>query len=427
MNIALAALGCRTNQAENETLRAELDSAGFSVVADPAGADVVIVNSCSVTSRTEAKVRQLLNTISRESPHAKIMVTGCMAEQRGKELLAIGNVAWVVGNARKQEIPAILRRNAEGVFGGELTRTPISLCHVFSPPASGGRTRLNLKIQEGCDSACAYCIVPSLRGPSRSAPLEEIVDLCRKAIAAGYKEIVLTGTHIGRFSSGAGERLPALVERLVRIDGDFRIRLSSLDPAEISGDLLALAGEGNKLCDHLHLSLQSLSPDVLKSMGRPNTTLDALLEKVAAFRSRYPNAGLGADFIVGFPGETDAQFETTLDNADKLGISYAHIFRFSARPGTAAAAFLPRVPEAVKRERSERFRAVVEKSRRMFIERQAGTPQRIIVEKERPVQGVTSNYLSVEVPDFSALSNSWLNVIIGKASGKNRSCIARPL
>lgn len=429
MNISLVTTGCRTNQEEIETIRTELMRTGCTIVDDAVQADVFIVNSCSVTSHAEAKVRRLLHAIARRSPRAKILITGCMAQQYGDQLLAAGMaVSWVVGNARKGDIPAILRDQGGGVFLGKIKSGPLSVPHTISPPNSGGRTRFHLKIQEGCDNACAYCIVPLLRGRSRSAHDGEIVDTCRSALDAGYKEIVLTGTHIGQFRGEGGQgRLLQLVERLLHIGGDFRLRLSSLDPGEISGGLLALAGEGHGLCDHLHISVQSLSGDVLKAMKRPHETLDDLVEKLADFRGRYPCTGFGADFIVGFPGETDAMFEATLRNAEKIGFSYAHIFRYSLRPGTAAAALPRKIPESVKRSRREGLRAVIEKSRQKFIEGQKGTTRRIIVEQERPVRGVTSNYLSVELHGASAAHNSWLDVVIEGTDGNGRICRVRGL
>jgi threonylcarbamoyladenosine tRNA methylthiotransferase MtaB len=418
VNIALASIGCRTNQEEIESLRAALAGAGFTIVDDYQKAGAIVVNTCSVTAHTETKVRRLLASIARQAHAAKILVTGCMAEQRGRALLS-GRVSWVVGNARKNDIPAILS-GAGGVFIDKIEQGPLSARRGLCPPGVSGRTRFLVKIQEGCDNACAYCIVPSLRGPARSARADDIAAACLRALDAGYKEIVLTGTHIGRFDGGM---LP-LAERLLRLAGDFRLRLSSLDPAEISEPLLALAGGKSKLCDHLHISLQSLSGEVLRCMNRPCEKPEKTIEQLAAFRSRFPLAGLGADFIVGFPGETDAMFEVTLAGAEKIGFSYAHIFRFSARPGTAAAAMSPKVPETVKRERSERLRAAVEESRKKFIERQKGEVRRIIVEQERPVRGVTSNYISVELPGVSAPYNSWLDVVIEGTVGNGRLCRA---
>jgi threonylcarbamoyladenosine tRNA methylthiotransferase MtaB len=421
VNIALATIGCRTNQEELESLRCALAGKGFTIVDNYKRADAVVVNTCSVTAHTEAKVRRLLASIARQAPGAKILVTGCTAQQRGAAMLkTVPAVTWVVGNARKADIPAVLR-GPGGVFIDKTGTAALRVSAGSCPPGESGRTRFLIKIQEGCDSSCAYCIVPFLRGPARSAAENDIAAACRRALDAGYKEIVLTGTHIGRYSPS----LLLLAERLLRLDGDFRLRLSSLDPAELSDDLLALAGGGKKICDHLHMSLQSLSPEVLEAMGRPFKGLDRTVERLVDFRTRYPHAGLGADFIVGFPGETDAMFEVTLHNAQKLRLSYAHIFRFSARPGTAAAEMSPKIPETVKRERSERLRAIIEKSRQKFIAGQKGIAHRIIVEQARPVRGVTSNYLTVEIPGASAPYNSWLDVVVDESSVSGKILKAR--
>lgn len=424
--VATFSLGCRTNQEEMSSLEAALRRGGFGIVDDHGSADIVVVNTCSVTGRTESKVRRFLSALSRAAPHAEILVTGCMAQQKAGALSRVRGVSWVVGNAGKQEIPAIIRGGGRGIFVSEPDRRPLVVPPHAGCPAPGGRTRLLVKIQEGCDRRCSYCIVPLLRGPARSAPLSDVIDLCASAVRNGFKELVLTGTHIGQYHSSGGEGLLPLVGRLLAIDGDFRVRLSSLDPAEISDELLALAGAGGRLCDHLHFSLQSLSPEVLAAMGRPCKKFDALLERLIAFRRRYPHAGLGADFIVGFPGETEAQFGETVTNAEKIGFSYAHIFRFSPRPGTAAALLPGAVPETAKRERGRRFAEAIERSSTLFFQREQGQARRIIVEQERPARGVTGNYLDVEIPACSASHNAWLDVIIeGKLKG--RRCCARPL
>ena len=426
--VAFASVGCRTNQEEMEALRGELRGAGFSVSDDLKTADIIIVNTCSVTSHAESKTKRLLLAIAREAPRAKVVATGCLAQQKGEELLGLGNVSWVVGNARKHEIPAIVRSTRHGVFSSDLAASVLTLPQALTGPAASGRTRFSVKIQEGCNFACAYCIVPRLRGPSRCAPEEKIVDSCRAAIEVGYKELVLTGTHIGQFRRGAGEPsggLVALVERLAALRGDFRLRLSSLDPRELPDDLLARIGEGGVLCDHLHVSLQSLCGEVLRGMARAYEDLDALIGKLAAFRARYPFAGLGADFIVGFPGETDAHFETTLRHAERIGFSYGHVFRFSRRPGTAAAVMDGQVPESLKTERSARLRAVIARSRELFVKSQCGRTRRIIAEQEAPVRGVAANYLSVEIPARRVPHNSWCEVVLDGTARSGKHCGAR--
>jgi threonylcarbamoyladenosine tRNA methylthiotransferase MtaB len=424
--VAIRSIGCRTNEEEMAALEYALERAGFSVSPSISQADIVIVNSCSVTSHTEAKVRQLLASIGRTAPDARILVTGCMAEHQGEKLLHIPHVSWVVGNGLKHEIVAILRKENSGLFYTDITRANVlSLERADPSPQRHRRTRFSVKIQEGCDNTCAYCIVPLLRGPSRCAPESDIVSVCIEAIKAGFKEIVLTGTHIGQYQSSGNHRLVNLLEQLIELPGDFRVRLSSLDPRELSNEILQLVGNSPKVCNHLHVSLQHLSEKVLTAMDRP-CDLDALLERLSDFRTHYPNAGIGADFIVGFPGETDDDFEKLLHRSKPIGFSYAHIFRFSSRPGTKAAAMTGTVPESVKTERSARLRALIDQQRQEFIRKQQGSRQRIIVEKERPVRGVTANYLAIEIPSISALHNTWLDVII-EGLGPGSLCCARSI
>jgi threonylcarbamoyladenosine tRNA methylthiotransferase MtaB len=404
-----------------------LDGAGFSVSTSISQAGIVIVNSCSVTSHTEAKVRHLLASIVRTAPNARILVTGCMAEQQGNELLRLPHVSWVVGNGLKHEIVSIVTKGKEGAFFSAITRaTALPLSWVDPSPQCHRRTRFSIKIQEGCDNGCAYCIVPRLRGPSRFASESDVVSVCARATQAGFKEIVLTGTHIGQYRSSGNRRLVNLLERLIELPGDFRVRLSSLDPRELSNELLQLVGNSPKICDHLHVSLQHLSEKVLATMDRPYRDLDALLERLIVFRARYPHAGVGADFIVGFPGETSEDFEELLHRCAPIGFSYAHIFRFSPRPGTKAATMTNTVPESVKTERSARLRALIDRQRLEFIRKQQGSARRIIVEKERPVRGITANYLAIEIPSIASLHNTWLDVIID-APGPGRWCMAWPL
>ena len=425
-SVALHSIGCRTNQEEVALLRAALTRTGFRVVEDLEAADIIVLNTCSVTGHTESKITRLIGALSRKSPEAKILVTGCMAERRRAEFLKAPNVAWVVGNGCKETIPAILRESHGGLFLRELAATPLPAAAAPEPPGVGGRTRHFLKIQEGCDRR-AYCIVPFLRGPSRSTGADDIECSLRAALDAGYKEIVLTGTHIGHYRDGEKPGLLPLIERLLGVAGDFRLRLSSLDGEELTDRFLSMLGEGGKLCDHLHVSLQSLSEEVLRLMNRPCSGLDALVGRLASFRQRYPAAGLGADFIVGFPGETDAQFEETLANAGKIGFSYAHIFRYSSRPGTAAAAMRGmEVPEAEKRSRSDRLREVVAKSARAFGEQQVGAMRRIITEGDS-AKGITANYLRVDLCGISALPNSWLDVIIEESVSGGRQFTAHSL
>lgn len=431
MAVTFRSIGCRTNQEEMVSLSAELAAEGFRTVERACDAGIIIVNTCSVTALTESKTRNVIRSLSSRAPAARILVTGCLAQQQADELKKIDGVEWVVGNSFKSDIADILGKKA-GVFWA-----PVSGQTVNSLGFSGNilsldtisfkRTRFPVKIQEGCDFHCSYCIVPRLRGRSRSASAGEIVDVCRRAVAAGYKEIVLTGTHIGQFRGRKkGEKLSELIRRITAIDGDFRIRLSSLDPRDCSEVILHHIASNPKVCRHIHVSLQSCSEGVLQRMNRSSTATLKCIERLIGFRKRYPLAGIGADLIVGFPGETDEQFEKTCRQVACIGLSYAHVFRFSPRPGTAAAGFPAQVDDAVKSYRSARLRGIAVGSRDEFLARVKGTRQRVIVETTAPMRGVTSNYLHVEIPDVQPKRNSWLEVTV-TGTLRGRYCSAQPV
>ena len=413
--IALTSIGCRTNREEMDALAFRLVEQGLRVVERIDEADLVIVNTCSVTAVTEAKTRRFLRQVSRSAPEAGICVTGCLAQQKAHELKRQPNVRWVVGNALKDDIPRIIAHEKYGVFWQPLTSNRPSSLKIPAAPIFynvARRTRFSIKVQEGCDFRCAYCIVPLLRGGCRSAPLAEVHTACLKAIDAGFKEIVLTGTHIGQYRDAEGEGLTSLIESIIAIPGDYRVRLSSLDPRDLSAGLVDLVATDPRLCRHLHVSVQSLSQKVIESMGRGAADSASITETLRDARRKFPELGIGGDFIVGFPGETDASFEETLDRVEKIGFSYGHVFRYSKRPMTAAAEFPGQIDEKEKRRRAERLRAVLDGCRLAFIESCASSVQRIVVEVEEPLCGLSSNYLHIVATGAKVPRNSWCTVMI---------------
>jgi threonylcarbamoyladenosine tRNA methylthiotransferase MtaB len=425
--IAVLSIGCKTNQQEMTMLGYRLMEKGDRIVERIEDAQVVVINTCSVTSETEIKTRRILRQLSRRTPHIDICVTGCLAQQKADEIKQEPNVRWVVGNACKNKIPDIIQNPDGGVFR-ECLIADRGINQFFSKSAifysMRNRTRFSVKIQEGCNFQCAYCIVPFLRGPSHSDSIENITSVCKDAIDVGFKEIVLAGTHIGQYRSESDEGLLSLIEKISMIPGDFRIRLSSLDPRDISKALIHLIGTNKKLCRHLHLSVQSLSPEVLSAMNRPLSDFGALIEMLVDFRTLFPEAGIGGDFIVGFPGETRVNFEETCSIVEKIGFSYGHVFRFSKRPMTRAA-FLPgQIDENEKRERSMNLREILHCSHDKFAQELLGTHHRIIVEKEYPVSGRASNYLPIYVPGGLARRNCWCMVEINGIEPETGHCLA---
>ncbi len=428
--VLLKSIGCRTNQEEMAALAAILAGRGHSVVERLQDADVVIVNTCFVTSATEAKTRHYISALSRARPGIKICVTGCFAQHSPLDIKRRLPVTWVVGNGFKQDIPSILEDRTGGVFHGDVESPKsraISLVNMPVRSGSGGRTRFFLKIQEGCDCRCSYCVVPLVRGPSVSAPVRDVRAALRRAVDAGYKEIVLTGTHIGHYAGGECGSLADLVAALADSPGDFRIRLSSLDPRELSDSLLDAVGSHPNLCRHLHVSVQSFSSEILAGMNRPIPDVEGLVNRLASFRRQCPGVGLGGDFIVGFPAETEEQFHTTCSAVVAAGFSYGHVFRYSRRPGTPAASCGGQIDEGEKTARSARLREVLDACHASFTESARGGTQRILVETDDPVSGLASNYLRIEVPGGHAQKNTWMNVVLTGTNPDNGRCVGMPV
>lgn len=428
--VLFRSIGCRTNQEEFTELAEVLTSRGHRIVEHLEEAEIIMVNTCSVTGATESKTRRMLTALAADAPQARILVTGCLAQQNPEHLKTMANVCWVVGNQLKKDIADILEHEPQGIYHTSLADAPATLAlpqrTVLSPLQNTGRTRFPIKIQEGCNFRCSYCIVPSLRGSSRSSATTQVLDLFKQAVSSGYKEVILTGTHIGQFSGSERDRLTGLVEKMIRCDGDFRIRLSSLDPRDCSAALLSLIGNEPKVCRHLHVSLQSASNKILAVMERPVDASADLLGRLLQFRKDFPDVGIGADIIVGFPGEEPEDFNDTAKAVGDIGLSYIHAFKFSRRPGTPAATMAHQVAESVKTQRSLHLREIVAASRRRFIAETALKPARIITESVSPVRGLTSNYLHVELENTSVNHNEWLDVYVTEKV-RGRYCLAKPV
>ena len=432
--VLLKSLGCRTNQEEMMSLSSRLLRSGYSVVDVIGKADVVIVNTCFVTKYAETKARRMIAAISRLRPGVKICVTGCLAQHSPLDIKKKLPVTWVVGNNFKQDIPDILSDASGGVYHDDIGKKKQGALPVSDrclPPLESTRTRFFLKIQEGCDFACAYCVVPLVRGPSRSAGIADLENACKRAIDQGYREIVITGTHIGQYRdksmAGAGNLID-VVRRCAALEGDFRIRLSSLDLRDLSDTFLKMIGEHPKLCRHCHISVQSLCAPLLAAMNRPCGDFDAFVNRLSAFRRQYPQVGLGGDFIVGFPGETEGMFGETIARIASIGFSYGHVFRYSRRPGTRAAAMEGQVDEKEKSSRSVRMRKVLDMCHTSFVSSAMGRGRvhTILVESENPAGGLASNYLRCDVAGCRAQKNSWLRAVITGTDPESGHCIAAP-
>ncbi len=394
--------GCRAAQADGAALESVLQRRGLEACPDASDADVVIVNTCTVTSEADQDARQAVRRIHRLNPAARILVTGCYAQRAPEEAAALPGVAWVVGNSHKAGIPELLEEPGpeEALYHGQIQVGDIFAEQRFlSAPvedASGDRTRPNLKIQDGCNNRCSFCIIPFVRGRSRSAPAEDVVAQVRR-LAVKYREVVLSGINLGRWGREAGGklRLVDLLRRLLDETPVERLRLSSVEPMDWSDDLLGLVAESPRLAKHVHAPLQSGSDAVLRRMHRKYRPRH-YSDRIQKARRLMPDAAIGADVMVGFPGETDAEFEETRRFIAEHPFTYLHVFTYSARPGTPAAGRPDQIPMPVRKERNRILRELAAAKNREF---RAGFLGRSlsVVTLEQPGTALSSNYLKVEL------------------------------
>ena len=390
-------LGCKLNQAETELLANQFAEAGF-CVAGEGNADVCILNTCTVTHIADRKSRHLLRLLRKKNPKAFIVATGCYAERAPHDLSDVG-VDLVVSNEQKMNIPELVMRGIEA--------------HPICPDSDRElnnpfRVRSFVKIQDGCDDFCAYCIVPLVRGQEFCLSAEDIVATVKDKVAAGYNEVVLTGTKIGAYHHG-GVDLSQLIERILQETGVPRLHLSSLQPQEISGDLLGLWRD-SRLCRHFHVALQSGSDAVLKRMKRRYSLAD-YARAIALIREIVPEVAITTDIMVGFPGESDAEFEESYRFCQDTGFAAIHVFSYSSRPATRASEMKGQVHEKVKKERSLRMLALAKDSARNFQERFQGRTMSVLWETEVHrgsglSSGLTDNYIRVYAQSNRRLSNT---------------------
>jgi threonylcarbamoyladenosine tRNA methylthiotransferase MtaB len=366
--------GCRLNSFESEIIRDHAKAAGLD--------DLVVVHTCAVTAEAERQARQAIRRARRARPDARIVVTGCSAQIRPEAYAAMAEVDQVVGNHDKLE-PRLWRELAfrPRVVVRDVMRVRETASHLVD--GFDGRARAFVQVQNGCDHRCTFCIIPYGRGPSRSVPAGEVVEQTRRLVAAGYREVVLTGVDLTSY----GRDLPGqpsigqLVGRLLRLVPELpRLRLSSIDPAEVDPDLVDLVASESRLMPHLHLSVQAGDDLILKRMKRRHSRAE-MVRLCARLRALSPDIAFGADLIAGFPTETDAMFQRTLELIDEAGLTHLHVFPFSARRGTPAAR-MPQVPKALRHERAARLRTAGHHAMARFLERQIGRPAQVLVERD---------------------------------------------
>ena len=395
--VALDSLGCKLNQAEMEHLSHELVAAGFTVVSPLEKHDIYVLNTCTVTHVADRKTRHMLRAARRRNPKVRLVAVGCYAGRKPSDLAAIEGVELVIDNERKPDLVKILAGSFD-MSGESIDTSLVSRLDTL-------RTRSFIRVQDGCRNFCSYCIVPLVRTRHQSVPVDTVVSLVSARVAAGYREVVLTGTEIGTYNDN-GVDLRGLLERVLGETGIVRLRLSSLQPPEITPSLIALWCNP-RLCPHFHLSLQSGSDSVLRRMKRRYDTA-GYCRTVSLIRDSVPDVAVTTDIIVGFPGETEAEFTESLQFCRDMRFARIHVFPYSSRPGTAAAAMSPSVSAQVKKQRAEAMLELAGESSLSFRQGCIGRTMDVLWEQRSSGiwSGLTGNYIRVYTKDHEDLVNS---------------------
>lgn len=401
--VSIATIGCKVNQFESEALRAQLEEQGYNLVPFESGADISIINTCTVTHRADFDSRQMVRKALRKNPDTLVIVTGCYSQVAPEDFARMEGVAYLLGNREKKRIPTLLPL----MVRGEFPKIQVSDIHeektfVEMPVQTFHQhTRAFLKIQDGCNSHCSYCIVPQARGPSRSLSLTKIMDHLKHLKESGYKEVVLTGIHIGSYGWDLQPpcSLKTLLQQIEIGNTPDRIRLSSIEPLDFSEDLVRILSHSIKICPHLHIPIQSADDEILRRMGR-GYGQSFLRDLIGQLVQAIPDVSIGADLMVGFPGETEERFNNTYQFIASLPISYLHVFPFSRRKGTLAAQFVEQIDSREIRQRAERMRELGRQKRRAFYRQFVGRTLDILVEDRREKgsnrwRGLSRHYVPV--------------------------------
>lgn len=411
--VSFHTLGCKLNFAETATFQRQFAERGFSTVDFREEADVVVINTCSVTENADRDARKAVRQALRRSPGAYVIVLGCYAQLRPDELASIEGVDLVLGAEEKFHImehadPAWRKDQARIAVGEVSDATDFGVAYSAE---GGARTRAFLKVQDGCDYNCSYCTIPMARGGSRSENIERTLEHARDIVAQGFHEIVLSGVNVGDYGAGTDTTLHDLLVRLLEVPGDFRVRISSIEPNLLGDDIIALAVANPKLVPHFHIPLQSGSDAVLRLMRRRYNTR-VYQERIEAVLAALPEAAIGIDVIVGMPGETEEMFREAYQFLVDLPFTYLHVFSYSERPGTDATALDGKVAPQERTRRSAMLRTLSQRKRRAYYERQIGRTLQVLFESGdgSEVSGFSENYVRVSVPWQPGLENRILPV-----------------
>ena len=442
--------GCRATQADGAALERQLLERGYTCASEAATADIVVVNTCTVTAAADAQARDAIRKLHAANPGVRVIATGCYAQRAPEELSGLAGVAWVVGNSHKPQIPKLVEELSSkpspsfsnGMFPltalvpaqGARSQFPAKILTgdifeqntLLSTPVFGGEgnhTRPTLKIQDGCNSRCSFCVIPFVRGKSRSLPPDKVVREIRQLAAAGYREIVLSGINLGTYGRDLSPRVEfeELLRRILDETDVERLRISSIEPLDVTQDLVDFFASTGRVAQHFHMPLQSGSDRILAGMHRWYRS-EHYARRVALIHARLPHAAIGADVIAGFPGETEEDHATTLAFIEALPFTYLHVFSYSKRPGTKAASLSNEVPGAVIKRRARELRALGEKKASAFRRSQIGRTLRVLTLRRdehadsKSTPSLSTNYLRVRVGD-TWTANQWLNVRISEELG----------
>ena len=410
MKYSVITFGCRVNQADSLTIEGSLRARG-AISTSPDDADLVVVNTCSVTATADQGARQTIRRIARSNPDVRIVVTGCYATRRPGELRDLANVTHVVSNQFKDDLLGAIESSLPSA---DSTATRYGdgdgPCGALEPGVAG-RTAFTMRVQTGCEEQCSYCIIPTTRGDSRSRPMSEIAREIARVVASGYKEVVITGVHLGSYGRDLadGSTLTTLIDWLAAVRDNVLFRISSLEPMDCTDEIVDLVVSSPRLAPHFHLPLQHGSDRVLERMSRPYTAA-AYRRLIERIHDRVPNASIGSDVIVGFPGETADDFDRTESLLRDLPLSHLHVFPYSDRPGTVASVMGNKVDGATIRERGRRVRAIGQEMSSAFRRSQAGTIRRALTVDDG-YAAVTDNYLKVRLGERFP-RNEWIDARI---------------
>jgi threonylcarbamoyladenosine tRNA methylthiotransferase MtaB len=423
-------LGCKVNQSESEAIAGCLEAAEMVPSGEDQSADVCIVNTCAVTQKASMQSRQAIRQARRANPQAKIIVTGCYAQTAADEIKEIGGIHKIIGQTEKYKIPETIAGEMDRQTNDTVSKHRKNFFNPAVFPGFGKRTRPFLKIQDGCDAYCTYCIVPYARGPSCSLPPQDVLTNLEKLGQTGYREVVLAGIHLGRYGLDLSPRASLL--ELLQAIGEARtiqrVRLSSIEPAELNDQLINfVAGSGSgpgSVCRHFHIPLQSGDNEILKKMNRPYTR-EFFEELIFKIHHTLPDTAIGVDVLIGFPGETRSAFENTYALIENLPISYLHVFPFSARKGTPAYRLKNKVAASVIKNRCLKMRELGNLKKKVFYQRFVGACFETLVESKTDAksglsQGRTTNYIPILLPAEYVTVNTLVNARIDTVNGDNQ-------